>query len=102
MENHVEVDGEKYYEMYEVLPPVYIKELDGLPIKNCFACSEAYTHSDKTVVLSVYYKKDGKYYETLAEVFKCDAAPILDTGNAQWSRDNIAITWSKKLQSQLH
>lgn len=92
MNKHKEITEERYYYILEVLPPLYISHIDGEPIHDGIACSEAYTHSN-SVVLTVCYKKNGKYYETLAELFSSDNKPIWDTYNYMYSHSNIAKTF---------
>lgn len=74
---------EEMWEYYlEVLPPLYVSHLDGKPIKMGICCSEAYTHNDKGVVLTICYKgDDGKFYEGFANVFTLEGNPIWDTYN---------------------
>ena len=77
-----QISQDRWEYMLEVLPPLYVKELDGKPIENGICCSEAYTHNDKGVVLTICYKADdGNYYEGFANVFTKERKPIWDTYN---------------------
>lgn len=92
---HKLIDEERHNYMLEVIPPLWITHVDGKNVRQGFACSEAYTHSLNAVVLTVCYKHEGKYYETLCEIFKTDGTAIWDTYNHCYTRDNIAKTWIK-------
>jgi len=77
-----EITEDRWEYMLEVLPPLYVSHLDGKPIKSGICCSEAYTHNDKGVVLTICYKgEDGKFYEGFANVFTKDGKAIWDTYN---------------------
>jgi hypothetical protein len=92
---HKLIDENRWQYMLEVLPPLYIKTLDGIAISNGIACSEPYTFA-RSVVLTVCYKKDGEYYECEAEVYTEDGKPMGDTYNHCYSTGNIAKTWIRK------
>lgn len=75
-----EITKDRWEYMLEVLPPLYVSHLDGNRIKDGICCSEAYTHNDRGVVLTICYKgEDGKYYEGLANVTTVGGKPIWDT-----------------------
>ena len=77
-----QITEERWEYMLGVLPPLYVKELDGKPIKDGICCSEAYTHNEKGVVLIICYKgEDGNYYEGLANVSTKEGKPIWNTYN---------------------
>lgn len=94
-QKHTEITESRYDDMLEILPPIFITHLDGNRIKG-FCVSEAYTHlNNGGVVLTTCYKLDGKYYTCLCAVFKNSDNPIRDTYNAEYTRDNYAITYRK-------
>jgi hypothetical protein len=90
------ITEERYDYMLEVLPPLYVSQLDGKRIKKGICCSEAYSHNDKGVVLTICFKgEDGNYYEGLANVFTKDGKQIWETYNHCYTTV-IAETASKK------
>lgn len=107
MQQWKQITEDRYNEMLDVLPPVYIRKLHGFEVKGAFACSEPYTHryykDEKlnkvvcVVVCSVFWRdNDGNYYEELCELYKADGTPINDTYYHCYTRGNIAIAWEEK------
>lgn len=93
---HKEITEDRYYEMLGVVPPIYLAKLDDQPV-NGFAVSEAYDFTFGTVVLSVFYKQDDKFYETLATVRTPKGYAINDTYNHQHMRNYLAKTLRLKV-----
>lgn len=91
-QTHHEITEELYDDMHECLPPVYLESIDGIKYPRMMACSEACTHLDTVVLTTCYLSLDGKYYQAKCKVYKAEGQPIFDTYNAQWTRNNIAIT----------
>lgn len=98
MNTHKEITEQRYYDILEVLPPIYIGYIDGEPIHDGIACSEPYCIGVLSNVFTVCYKKEGKYYETLAEVFSSENKPIWNTYEYMFSRGNIAKTFNNEQQ----
>ena len=77
-----QITEERWEYMLEVLPPLYVTMLDGVPIRKGICCSEAYDHNDKGVVLTIcYLGNDGHFYEGLVNVTTQDGKAIWDTYN---------------------
>jgi hypothetical protein len=93
MNTQKEITKERWNYILEVLPPLYIGYIDGEPIHDGIACSEPFCMGETSNVFTVCYKKEGKYYETLAEVFSSDNKPIWDSYNYIFSSGNIAKTF---------
>lgn len=94
-----QITEDRWEYMLEVLPPLYVTHLDGLPIRQGIACSEAYDHNSKGVVLTVCYQgQDGNFYETHANVFTKAGAPIWDTYNHCYS----SVKAETATQSKIH
>lgn len=95
-QKHTEITEDRYDDMLEVLPPIYITHVDGNKVKSGFCVSEPYTHlNNGGVVLTTCYKLDGKYYMCLCAAFKYNDNAIKDTYNAEYTRDNYCITYTK-------
>lgn len=90
---HKVVSEDRWYHLNECMPPLYIKRVDGILVKDGIACSEAETHGINAIVLIVCFTHEGVIYESKCEVFKEDGRPIWNTDNYCYSRDNIAKTW---------
>lgn len=94
-QDHKEINEERYDNMLNVMPPVYITHIDGNPVKEGFGVGEAYSEFNNTVVLTTCYKKEGKYYECFCVMYKHNYKPIIETYSAEWTRDNYGITYQK-------
>ena len=83
--NQAEITEERYDNAFECLPPIFISHLNGKPIKNCFANSEAYKHNEKGVVLAVYFNVDDKHFETFANIVTNDGRYMQESYNYHYS-----------------
>ena len=67
-----EVSEDRYWEMLEVLPPIYFNTLNGKKVSGGFAVSEPNRHIKTPegfrATYNGFYKKDGKYFE-IGEVY---------------------------------
>jgi hypothetical protein len=97
LQEHKEITADRYDDLLDCMPPVYIIMLDGVKIQKGFAMGEPYTHAIGTVVSTVCYEKDGKYYMTEACLFKGNGAKITDINSQYYTRENIAITYHKSI-----
>ena len=60
-----ETTEEKYEYAYEVLPPIYISHINGLPVKSGFAVMEPLTHDKHgAAVFSTYWKEESQPFTT--------------------------------------
>lgn len=67
------ISEDHYDNMLGAMPPIWITNLDGIPLKGAFALGEPYNHVKlgdiyKAVFLA-FYEKDGKYYEVGNKVY---------------------------------
>lgn len=90
MKNLKEITEEKYYDMLEAVPPIYVSELDGEQIKAGFALGEAHSQTKGQLTYILCLKKDDKYYEIETILFTPDGKPILYTELVTYSRGNKA------------
>lgn len=65
-----EVTQERYDDMLEVLPPMYLSEIDGKKVKNGFAVSEALSQNDDGPTFVGYWEEDGKFFSSEVSVIK--------------------------------
>lgn len=95
-QKHTEIKEERFDDMLEILPPIYISHIDGNKVKFGFCVSEPYTHlNNGAVVLTTCYKLHGKYYTCLSVVLKNNDKYIKDTYADEYTRDNYAVTYIK-------
>lgn len=91
MKNLKEITEERYYELLEAVPPIYVSELDGEKIKSGFAVGEANRHAnDGRPAYTVCLMEDNKYFEVEAVLSYPDGKPILYTELATDSGGNKA------------
>jgi hypothetical protein len=95
---HTASTQERHDYLLEVLPPIYLSRIDGVPVKAGIACSEAYSHTSQDIVVldCAYMDNEGNYKECQCVVFNSKAQGITDTYEAQYSRGNIGITYTGK------
>jgi hypothetical protein len=98
LQEHKEITEDQYDEMLNCMPPVYIIMLDGVKLERGFAVGEPYTMAIGTMVCTVCYEKNGKYYMTKACLFKGNGAKITDINSQYYTRENIAITYHKNVK----
>lgn len=58
----LEVTEDKYFEMLEVLPPMYVDHVDGKKVESGFAVTEVQYFSKGGAVFSIYWKEGKKYF----------------------------------------
>lgn len=95
-----EITEERYYELLECVPPIYISELDGEKVKGAFAVGEANRHANDgrpayTVCLmkNISENANFKYYEyfqTEAVLSTSEDKPVIYTELHTYSRGNKA------------
>ncbi len=90
-----EITEERYNDMMEVLPPIYINPSTvKQEAYSAFAVSEAYSHG-KSVILTVCWKeRQGqaiKFYERLMEVYTPAGKPIDETYGHYYGRSYKAM-----------
>lgn len=92
MKTYKAITEERYYEMLEVLPPIYVRSVDGIEVDRGFSVAEATRHAnDGRSAFTTCFMKDGLYYE-------CEAVLSTDEGKAvkgsgyeyEYSRGNKA------------
>lgn len=98
----VEITEEQYQECLDVLPPIYIRLLNGEKIQSGFAIMEPLNHhSDGTIISQVCFRKDDKYLTTDARIYKADGS-IIDYSDYQvYTSDNIAISDQREVKDGL-
>ncbi|RYE02382.1 MAG: hypothetical protein EOP50_00130 [Sphingobacteriales bacterium] len=75
-----EVTEARFYEMLEVLPPIYLNTIDGQRTKGlAFAVSEAYSHCPAGVVLRLFWKHDGKFLSCFGAIQHKNGQPVFET-----------------------
>jgi hypothetical protein len=90
-----EVDKKQHEKMLEVLPPIYVSTVDGIKVQSGFAVSEPYSETDEGIpTFSVFFKLDGKYYETEASLAKADGKDITFAtyNDNEYTKDNKATS----------
>lgn len=90
-----EVTKDKYFEMLEVLPPIYISKIEAdtgtVEILKGFAVSEPYTENSKGLVFSVFfYNINHKYYEVFCNVKTPSGAYVLESYDAMFGKGYTA------------
>lgn len=90
-----EIKEERYDEMHEVLPPIYVNSIDGTKVKG-FAVSEPFSNKGELPTFDVFFEDGGKYYELAnACTLKKDSGKDItfdDYNDQEWSKDNQATT----------
>jgi len=89
------INEEIYNEMLSCLPPIYIKSINGYTVNEAFAVSEAFCHTDRTVVLDIYYEYNGEYYSCLCEVFTKNNSHMFYYNDYEFTTGNIALIYKK-------
>jgi len=91
MANLKEITENRYYELLEVVPPIYIAELDGKKIFSGFAVGEANRHAnDGRPAYTVCYMADNKCLQVEAVLSSPNGKPIMHTEGATYSTGNKA------------
>jgi len=62
----LEVTEDRYFEMLEVLPPMYIGKVNGQKVESGFAVTECQFHSKDGAVFSIYWKEGEKFFHAWA------------------------------------
>jgi len=66
-----EITEDRWEYMLEVLPPMYLLEIDGKKVKGGFAVSEALSHGpDGGPTFSAYWQEGEKFYEQEVSVIR--------------------------------
>ena len=92
-----EIKEEEYERMLEVLPPIYLTTVDGVRVKEGFAVAEPSSERNHQPTFGVYFKMAGKFYSTLALLYKTSGTPITFATyhDREFTKDNKATSVEK-------
>lgn len=92
-----EINKKNYDDMLEVMPPIYIKTVDGIKVNGGFAVSEPYSSFGNLPTFGIYFKYENKYYTAIATLAKADGKTIgfPQYNNCEYTKDNVATSVKK-------
>lgn len=86
-----EITEERYEDLYEVLPVIFVRNVDNEPVERGFAVCEACDYNEQGVVLTVCFQRNGKFYMCEANLRE-ESGYITDYMNRAYKRNLAADT----------
>lgn len=99
VDRYREITEERYEDLYEVLPIVFVQIVDNEPVERGFAVCEACDYNQRGVVLTVCFQRNGKYYMCEANL-RDQNGYITDYMNRAYHRNLIADTVHRKRKTE--